>query len=211
MNKILLIITAISLTAAALSLYFFDDERNRRMAAETNLSVNTTQYEDKLGRMVTETQELRLSVRQFKQIVKQDSIYMNQYEKDLLRAYETIKAQDKKIRQVESINQILMQSSGTTNTIYQVNDTCKLTSIAPIHTKHFDASFKILNDSAVSVNHSYHTGIDIIVDRDRARDPDGSKRFIMCRLLFPRWIYSASAVPEDTAATITKNVYIRFK
>ena len=211
MNKTLLIITAISFTAAVLFFYFFKNERSSRMSAETNLSANTIQYEDKLGHMVTETQELRLSVRQFKQVVKQDSIYMNQFEKDLLRAYETIKAQDKKIRQVESINQILVQSSGSTQTIYQINDTCKLTAIAPVRTKHFYASFKIINDSVVIIDHNYRTGIDIIIDRDRALDPDGSKRFLLCRLIFPRWVYSASAVPEDTAAKISKNVYIRFK
>ncbi len=211
MKKLLIIISLGSIILAAVFFYLLKHERENRIVAEHNLLAKTKEYKDDLGRSVTEAEELRLSVRDFKKIIKQDSIYMNDYEKKLARADEIIKAQDKKIRSVESVNSILMQSSGSNQVIYKLNDTCKLVSMAPIHTQFFDASFRIINDSALVMDHNYHTNIDIIIDRDRGRDQDGSKRFLLCRFMFPQWVYSSSVVAEDTAASITSNVFIRFK
>jgi hypothetical protein len=211
MKKVLIAVVFLSLVVGVVSFLLFKNERSNRLIAERNLTASTKQYRDDLGRTVTETQELRLSVSDFKKIVKQDSIYMNDYEKKLAHANEIIKSQDKKIRSVESVNSILMQSFGSNQIIYRINDTCKLVSLAPVHSAFFDASFKIINDSALVMEHTYHTGIDIIIDRERARDTDGSKRFLFCRLIFPRWVYSSSVVAEDPDARITSNLFIRFK
>ena len=211
MKKILIVISLISLIVAGVFYYILKNERADRITAEHNLAAKTKQYKDDLGRVVTESDELRLSVRDFKKIVRQDSIFMNEYERKLAHANDIIKSQDKRIRQVESVNSILMQSSGSNQVVYRLNDTCMLKEIAPIHTPFFDASFKIVNDSILTVDHIYHTGIDIIIDRERGRDEDGSKRFLLCRLIFPQWVYSSSVVAEDTAAVITSNVFIRFK
>lgn len=211
MKKFLIIVTLICIALMAVCVYLLKHERESRFIAEHNLVAKTKTYEDAMGRQVTETEELRVSVRDFKKIVRQDSALMNDYEKKLAHANEIIKSQHKKIRSVESVNSILMQSSGSNQVIYKVNDTCRLVSLAPIHTQYFDASFKILNDSALVMEHYYHTNIDIIIDRSRALDLDGSKRFLLCRLMFPKWVYSSSVVAEDPDATIASNVLIRFK
>lgn len=211
MKKILIIVTICSLALAAAFYFLMKRERTDRVQAENNLSANTKVYVDNLGKSVTESQELRLSVHKFKQIVKQDSIYMNDFEKKLARANEVIKSQDKKIRKVESVNSILLQSSGSDHVFYQVNDTCKLAAISPIRTKYFDASFQIASDSVIVMDHLYHSGVDIIISRKRGLDDDESKRFLLCRLLFPQWVYSSSVVAEDPNAKITGNVLIRFK
>lgn len=211
MKKILIIITLCSIALAIIFFYIMKGERTDRIQAEHNLSANTKVYVDNLGKSVTEAQELRLSVRDFKKIVKQDSIFMNDYEKKLTHAYEVIKSQDKKIRSVESINSILMQSSGSNQVIYRVNDTCQLAELKPVHTQFFDASFRIISDSVLVMEHFYHTGIDIIIDRERGRDEDGSRRFLLCRLISPQWVYSSSVVAMDPDAKISSNVLIRFK
>ena len=211
MKQFLFICSLCSIIMAAGCFYLLKQERENRSIAEHNLAAGTKQYKDDLGRSVLEAEELRLSVRDFKRIVKQDSILKNDFEMKLTQAKEIIDSQGKKIRAVESINAILLRSSGSNQVIYTLNDTCRLVAIAPVHTSFFDATFQIINDSALIVQHSYHTGIDVIIDRERGPAKDGTKRFLPCRLIRPQWVYSSSVVAQDPDATITSNVFIRFK
>lgn len=212
LKNILTIVTILSVMIGIVAAIYGIRQGNEKNRLEQNLYSKTVQWEDEKGRLVTETTELRYTVRELRQISKKDSSNLSDAEKKLLATRGTIDALNIKLRKVESVNMIEVESKGEYVTDYTIKerDTIYLLEIKPIETKHLDLKFDVKGDSII-VNHTYRNSIDIIIDRDQAAGKRGNKRFFLVRWILPKWEYSSNVVSEDPNAEITSNIYFKFQ
>ena len=206
------IVTILSIMIGIIAAIYGIRQNNEKNRLEQNLYSRTMQWEDERGRLVTETTELRYTVRELRQVSKKDSSNMSDAEKKLLAARGTIDALNIRLRKVESVNMIEVKSKGEYVTDYSIRekDTVYLLEIKPIETKHLDMKFDVRKDSII-VNHTYRNSIDVIIDRDQELGKRGNKRFFLIRWIMPKWEYSSNVVSEDPNAEITSNVYFNFQ
>ena len=206
------IVTILSIMIGIIAAIYGIRQNNEKNRLEQNLYSRTVQWEDERGRLVTETTELRYTVRELRQVSKKDSSNMSDAEKKLLAARGTIDALNIRLRKVESVNMIEVKSKGEYVTDYSIRekDTVYLLEIKPIETKHLDMKFDVRKDSII-VNHTYRNSIDVIIDRDQELGKRGNKRFFLIRWIMPKWEYSSNVVSEDPNAEITSNVYFNFQ
>lgn len=61
-----------------------------------NLYKKTIEYEDELGRRVTETTQMELTIKEMKRAAKKDSTQLNEYEKLLVQTYSELSASNRK-------------------------------------------------------------------------------------------------------------------
>ena len=212
LKDLLIIVTILSVMIGIIAAIYGIRQGNEKNRLEQNLYSKTVQWEDERGRLVTETTELRYTVRELRQISKKDSSNMSEAEKKLLAARSTIDALNIRLRKVESVNMIEVESKGKYVTDYSIKekDTIYLLEIKPIETKHLDMKFDVRKDSII-VNHTYRNSIDVIIDRDQELGKRGNKRFFLIRWIMPKWEYSSNVVSEDPNAEITSNVYFNFQ
>lgn len=81
-----------------------------------NLYKKTIEYEDELGRRVTETTQMELTIKEMKQAAKKDSTQLNEYEKLLVHTYSELSASNRKMKQVESAMNIELHTRNTIET-----------------------------------------------------------------------------------------------
>jgi hypothetical protein len=84
-NKILAIVTIISVLVGVFVSIRNSSLKLENDRLETNLYAKTIQYQDELGRTITETTQLKVTVGELKKITKMDSSKMNSYEKTIYR------------------------------------------------------------------------------------------------------------------------------
>lgn len=180
---------------------------------ENNLHSTTIQYEDKLGRTVTEVTELRFTNKELKQIAKLDSSKLSDTQKKLWEASQVVKDLEIKSRNAESFNRVDLSVSNDSlisEVIY--NEDRSLKELKPIKTKHLSITFEVVGDT-VLVAHKYNATIDTVVSRSVDKETkSGKKRFFLVRWVNPRWKYSAKNVSDDKNATIEKGaIHINFQ
>ena len=205
----------LSLVAVAAALWFgYSDYLNKQEVSRitNNLNQKTSQWEDERGRLVTEVTELRVTNKELKSVAKKDSSNLSKIEKTLLRANKEIEALKIKAKDVESYNEVLLESRNdnlVTEAVY--NEDKKLTKIEPIMTDHLFIKFHVKEDTII-VNHLYRARITTVVDRERDKTTkNGNKRFFLARLVNPRWQYSAKNVADDRKAILKSAVHINFQ
>lgn len=210
MKKTLVIIWIISVIAAVAFFYLWKNERGTRITTEGNLHNSELEFRTKSGILASQVSALEISRKELRATVKKDSAIQNDYELKLSHAYNVIKDLNLKIRNIESTNSVDLESSRTDTVYYRV-DSIRMVNISDIHTPYFDAIFKPVDDSIILVSHRYHSELDIVISRQRAKKLNGKERFIITRLLRPNWQYYSTVVCLDPDARITSNVLIRFK
>jgi virulence-associated protein VagC len=174
-----------------------------------NLNARTIEYEDKLGRTVTQSQAYQVTIRELKQARRVDSLHRTEYEQKLAEAIQTVDILKKKLSRVESVNTVVIESKKTDTVYIHVDEDSLI--IEPIRSKHWNIDFTVLNHKLMVADMTYTAQVDIVIDRDKSLKPDGRKRFILCRIIRPNWVYNSSAVVDDPDAKIKTNVYFRFK
>lgn len=204
-------VTAISIIIGIFATLYGIRQNNERNRAENNLYTLTTQWQDERGRLVIETTELRYTVNELRQISKKDSSKLSEAEKKLLQARNVVDNMKIRLRKVESVDRITLESESgyTAPIVFKTRDTC-LFEVKPIVTDNLELNFRQVNDSLI-IDHHYKSDIDVVIDRDQGLNKKGKKRFFLCRWLKPDWIYSSNVVSDDPNAEITSNVYIKFQ
>lgn len=94
-------ITAVSVVVSILATLQSMKEKARGDRAENNLYTKTIEYQDELGRKVTETTQLEITVRELKQIAKKDTLAMNAYEKKLYKISQELAYNNRKEKTVD--------------------------------------------------------------------------------------------------------------
>lgn len=97
----LLVITIISIVVGIFASVRISNLKEKNDRLETNLYSNTTQYEDALGRSVVESDQLKTTVKELKQLSKMDSSKMNTYEKTIYKISQELKANGTKEKNTE--------------------------------------------------------------------------------------------------------------
>jgi len=210
MKKYLIISSVICLIIAFVSVRYALRQRKDANISKNNLYASELNFKTESGKIASNVSELQLSHKDLKNAAKKDSLLRNEFEQKLANAYTVISDLNLKIKNVESSNSIVIETGGYDSIIYRIDST-RLISMTDIHTPFFDAIFKPVGDSIIIVSHSYHSAIDIIISRQKALKLDGKKRFILSRLLFPKWNYSSAVVSKDPNAIIKSNVLLRLK
>lgn len=208
-------VTIISIVATLGLGYWGSLMKQEANRANRNLHSTTIEYKDKLGRNVTETTELRFTIKELRNVnkkYKQDSTsIVNEYEKKLLKVANQAKALDIKLRDVENafIGDLSVSNDSMISEIVY-NEDRSLNGLKPIKTKHLSIDFKVDGDKMI-VNHKYNTDLSIIGHRQRDKETvTGKSRFFLARWVNPRWKYKASAVAEDKDASF-KITNIKFQ
>lgn len=197
------------LVIAVIAVFLVIRQRREIRRVENNYSVRTREYEDLKGRTVLQTEAYEVKIKELRRASRVDSVHRTEQEQKLAYAQESIKILGKKLNQVESINTIVIESKKTDTVFIKIENDSII--IESLKSKHWNIDFTVKENKIMVADMTYSANIDIVIDREKRRKPDGSKRFILCRLIKPNYVYSSSVVCDDPDAKIKTNVLIRFK
>lgn len=177
-----------------------------------NITSTTKQWTDEKGRLVTQVTELRFTNDELERLAHRDSSTLNELEKQLWEAGQTIKDLKIKERNALSYNSVdISVSNDSLVSKAEYNDDKSLKALKPIKTDHLSIDFEIKGDT-VLVNHSYKAKVSTVVDREVDKITNrGRKRFFIARWINPRWQYSAKSIVDDPNATIESAINIKFQ
>lgn len=101
LNKILTIVTIISTIVAIWGIFWGSGKADDARRYKATLYQRTVEYQDELGRKVTEVTQLEATAKELKTIAKKDSAKLSAYEKKLLNVYNELNANNRKIKNTE--------------------------------------------------------------------------------------------------------------
>jgi len=194
---------------AVIAVFLVVRQRKEIRRVENNYSVRTREYQDLQGRTVLQTEAYEVKLKELRKASRLDSAYRTEQEQKLAYAQETIKTLGKKLNQVQSVNTIEVESKKKDTVFIKVKGDSII--IESLKSKHWNIDFTVKENKIMVADMTYSAKIDIVIDRERRRKPDGSKRFVLCRLIKPNYVYSSSVVCDDPDAKIKSNVLIKFK
>jgi hypothetical protein len=180
---------------------------NRRLT--NNLNLRTHEYEDLKGRTVLQSEAYEVTLKEIRQARRIDSVNRNEYQAKLAYAEDVIRTLNKKLNRVESVNVIGIESKKTDTVYIKIENDSLI--IESLKSKHWNIDFAVHDSKVMVADLTYSANIDIVIDRDKRLKADGSKRFIICRIIKPDWTYSSSVVIDDPDAKIKTNVFYNFK
>jgi hypothetical protein len=207
-NKHLIYVALTAIIIAVISVMFALNRKKEVIRLNNNLHARSVEYQDLFGRTVVQSYAYEATVRELRQARKTDSIQRTQYEDKLSKADAVIRSMEKKLNQVQSVNTIEVESKKRDTVFIEVKNDSII--IESLKSKHWNIDFTVLNNTIMVADMTYSASIDVVVDRERGKTLSGKKRFILCRILKPKWVYSSSAVCDDPDAKIKTNVFIKF-
>lgn len=199
---------AIVITILSVAVSIFSNVQTIKHKAESerlsnNLYSKTIEYEDDLGRKVTEVTQLDIKVSEFKSVMKKDSTKLNEYEKIIFEMGKELKASGRKLKDVEAILNVTVET--TDEMAMQTRDTFYRQMEAK--TAHFSndlAEYDItyipeLDSLKLAVVQRYDLYIDLF--REREKNSKGKDVFILWRWT-KDWKYKGSIKTTNNAAII---------
>lgn len=102
MKKILTFLTILSTIVAIASSIWGQIQAHDAKRYKGALYEKKVEYEDELGRKVTEITQLEVTNRELKQVGKKDSILLSDYERKIRKLYDELEANGRKLRHTES-------------------------------------------------------------------------------------------------------------
>jgi hypothetical protein len=102
LNKILTFATIIATFVAIFSGVSGLRAKNDAKRYQNILHEKTVEYEDELGRKVKEVTQLQVTTKELKKLADQDSATLNAYEKRLLKVYNELAANKRKLKRTEA-------------------------------------------------------------------------------------------------------------
>lgn len=208
-KKVFNIAKVVILIIAVLSSIWAIRQRRENKRLTNNLNVRTHEYTDLKGRTVVQTEAYEVKLKELRQARRVDSISRNENETKLAYAEDVIRTLNKKLNRVESVNTIGIESKKTDTVYIKIENDSLI--IESLKSKHWNIDFAVYDNKVMVADLTYSANIDIVIDRDKRLRPDGSKRFIICRIIKPDWTYSSSVVIDDPNAKIKTNVFYNFK
>lgn len=205
LKTILAVVTIISMSFGALQTCQSMKHKADAKRQKTNLYTKTIEYEDQLGRSVTETMELNVTVKEMKKAAKKDSSQLSNYERKILEFKRELDLSD---RQLKSTEAVMKLDVTTRNTFETVMESIEIENI-PIKKAYvsnkfgsYDITYNPANDSIkmemVQINEFY-------IDMYKEREPNkkGNKVFILWRWI-KDWQYKGSVKTLNDSTIINE-------
>lgn len=205
-------VTIISIIIAIITSVGWSKQKVETERYRQNLYSTTVQWTDEQGRLITEVSELRYSYRELQAVAKMDSTKLNKAQRDLLKANNTIKELNIKLKDTESyFKGELEVKHDSLITIASKDSIGQIIALKPIKTPHLEIEFFVENDT-IKLNHIYRTNIETVVNRKEDKlTKSGNRRFFIARFIKPRYDYWATTRVEDPNAKINNTVFINFE
>ena len=200
-----------TITTVILGIWGFNQKAEKERF-ESNLYQRTEQWTDEKGRLVTEVTKLTYSNSELKKISNADSSKLSAAEKKLYVAAKEIEELRIKHKDVESYNKADFEvKNDSLKTIIVYDKDSVLKELKPIKTDHLTLDFKVDGDT-LTVSHTYKASIITVVNRKvDMYTASGKKRFILARVVNPRYEYFATNRIDDPNAAVTSDIYIEFQ
>lgn len=208
-KKIAAIVGIISVIYSIFSSIYVNYIKSDRDRIKSNLYEKTIQYEDELGRHVTEKTQLQITVKELKKVAKSDSTQLNDYEKQLKKVFDELSASNRKLKNVQNALSIATETRNTFNT--KLTDTIVIRDMAKMTLKRAEISNEYgkysieYNPTTDSLNMSLKTRNEFFVDifKERKANKKGKQVFWPVRWL-KDWEYKGSIKTLNDSTEITE-------
>lgn len=184
---------------------------------KNTLYSKTVEYEDELGRKVTEVVQMEVSIKEMKETAKKDSNLLSDYEKKLQRVYKELQSENKKLKDVESA---MLFSSSTHDKFAVKMETEYEKEVMPGMEARKVAKFEndwfkqeIIydpNTDTLYVDKLERNEFFIDAFRQRKAKANGKQAFYPFRWRMP-WEYKASVKSLRDSTVIQESIYLNMK
>jgi hypothetical protein len=207
-KTVVAIVATVSTIAFA---YWGYQQKERAEIATSNLYKKEIQWTDEKGRLVTEVTELTFTKHELQSMRKADKSKLTDVQLKLKDAYDRIEELGITPKDVESFNKAEFEVKyDSLVSIIEKDSLGRLKALKPIKTPNLEISFNV-NSDTVLVDYKYKTNIVSVINRKEDKlTYNGNKRFILARLVNPRYEYWSTNVIDDPNAEITSDVYLNF-
>ena len=158
-----------------------------------NLASYTVQYKTDSGSWATQSSAIITELSDLRQVNRIADSLLSTYEKQLKTAYNVIKDQKKRLKDVQSVNVLLMEATGSDTVIYQITrvDTLYEIDIPPFDDGYLKFYTEFLDNNRLKRWYEYDDGIDISLTKER--NPKDT-RFFLWKWIKPnkQWYSTAS-------------------
>lgn len=175
--------------------------------ANNNLAAEQFKYKTDSTGWAVQNRAIEVETSDLRKVNKIADDLLNSYEKKLKKAYSVIKYQKKRIKDVESVNSIIIETTGGDSIPYEVVkiDTVFVVNITDFDDGYLKAVFKPINSTLLQVDYVYNDNIDITTTRERdAKD----KRFFLWRVLRPKYVHYSTITTGNDKSDIKVNDFI---
>jgi hypothetical protein len=193
LKTILTVVTIISLLFGVYSNIQNSRNKAEKERVTTNLHQKTIQYEDELGRAVTETTRLQVTNKELKKVLKKDSSKMDEYERTIYKIAKELKTSKRLAKNLES------SLIAETITNFKLSDRVRDTVFRKMEAKtvHFKDPFGEYSATYIPEVDSMYMSImqrnELYIDMFKQRPKNNKgKKFIIPLRWFKGWEHVAS-------------------
>ena len=177
---------------------------------ENNLKAVTVQYTTELGILATQSQAVQVELTDLRYVNRLADSLLSYSEVRLKKANKIIKDQEKKLKNIESINLLTMEAKGSDTVYYEVSkiDTFYNIDIPDFNDGYLNFHMEFLDNLTLARDYDYKDEINLIVTREKDLKDE---RFFLWRLFNPKFQYYSTATTGNKKAEITVNDFIMVK
>jgi len=207
-KQILSIATIISIIISIFSTMQSMKHKSEKNRLSNNLYEKTIQYEDDLGRQITEKTQLEITVKELKDVLKQDSSTLNSYEKKIYKIANELKLSDRKAKNLESaliveLQTNLQMSAKARNAVYK-----KMNAKSAVLSDEFGRYEIMYIPELDTIRFALKQRNELVIDmfKQREKNKKDKEVFILWRWI-KKWEYKAS-IKSLNDSTIIKDFTI---
>lgn len=204
-------VAVVATITTVLFAYWGFQQKERADVATSNMYHKEVQWKDEKGRLVTEVTELTFTTSELRKMQNADKTKLTNVQLQLKDAYDRITELGIKPKDVESFNKAEFQVKyDSLVSIIERDEFGQIKTLKPIVTPNLKVDFAVKSDT-VLVDYTYKTNIVSVINRKEDKlTYSGKQRFILARLINPRYEYWSTNVIDDPHAEITSDVYLNF-